>query len=220
GQARSGHAPIPVVARGGVLPLSFAQQRLWFIDRLEGGSAQYNMPVALRLEGALDEAALSGALAGLVARHEILRTTYAEHEGEGVQVVHPPGPVALARHDLSDRPGPAREAAVRELAREEAGRPFDLARDRVLRGALVRLDADTHVLLLTVHHIASDGWSFGVLVREFTALYAGLAGGVAAPLAPLPVQYADYAAWQRERLQGEGLARELGYWRTQLADLP
>ncbi|QNH11978.1 non-ribosomal peptide synthetase [Xanthomonas sp. SI] len=221
-QARSGYAPIPKVPRVDALPLSFAQQRLWFIDRLEGGSTQYNMPVALRLRGGLSVAALGQALAGLLARHEVLRTVYREVDGTPWQVIQAQAQaqVPLAHEDLSALPAEAQDAAVQAWVQREAGQGFDLAHEPMLRCRVLRLEAEEHAVLFTLHHIASDGWSMGVLVREFVALYAGALRGEAAALAPLPVQYADYAAWQRERLQGASLEAALGYWRERLQGLP
>ncbi|QNH16238.1 D-alanine--D-alanyl carrier protein ligase [Xanthomonas sp. SS] len=219
-QARSGYAPIPKVPRVDALPLSFAQQRLWFIDRLEGGSTQYNMPVALRLRGGLSVVALGQALAGLLARHEVLRTVYREVDGTPWQVIQAQAQVPLAHEDLSALPAEAQDAAVQAWVQREAGQGFDLAHEPMLRCRVLRLEAEEHAVLFTLHHIASDGWSMGVLVREFVALYAGALRGEAAALAPLPVQYADYAAWQRERLQGASLEAALGYWRERLQGLP
>ncbi|HET6315348.1 MAG TPA: condensation domain-containing protein, partial [Chloroflexota bacterium] len=220
GEAVAGYAPIVAVERGGPLPLSFAQQRLWFIDRLEGDSRQYNMPTALKLSGALDLAALQGALDGVVARHEVLRTTYVEVEGTAVQVVQAAAAVPIERIDLGALAGPEQALRLAQLARAEAAQPFDLARDLMLRCVLIRLGAAEHALLFTLHHIAADGWSIGVLVQEFVALYSGGVQGQAGRVPVLPIQYADYAVWQRQRLQGEELARQLDYWRDQLAGLP
>ncbi|HEX7239689.1 MAG TPA: amino acid adenylation domain-containing protein, partial [Longimicrobiaceae bacterium] len=204
--------PIERVPREAPLPLSFAQQRLWIVDRLEPGSAAYNMPFALRLRGSLDVAALRGSLDALVQRHETLRTTFAEQGGAPVQVVHPPAPAALAELDLRGLPDAEREAE--RLAEEEALRPFDLARGPLARGTLLRLGEDEHVLCFTLHHVVSDGWSMDVLVREFSALYAG------DPLPELPVQYADFAVWQRRWLRGDVLEAQVGFWRDHLAGAP
>ncbi|HEX6863771.1 MAG TPA: amino acid adenylation domain-containing protein, partial [Thermoanaerobaculia bacterium] len=204
--------PLVPVPREGDLPLSFAQQRLWFIDQLEPGSPLYNMPVALRVEGPLDAAVLAQCLGEIVRRHEALRTVFAAPQGTPVQGIRPAEPFALPVVDLSGLPDAEPQALA--LAREEAGRPFDLARGPLLRGLLLRLGERDHAVVLTVHHIASDGWSMGILVREVAALYGG------APLPPLPVQYADFAAWQRSWLQGEVLEREIAFWRHQLAGLP
>ena len=215
--------PMSPASRRGDLPLSFAQQRLWFIDQLEPGSPLYNMPVVLRVEGPLDPAILERCLGEIVRRHEALRTVFALEDGSPVQVIQPPAPFVLPRVDLSALPEPARETAALALVQEEAGRPFDLARDPMLRGVLLRLAAEDHAVALTLHHIASDGWSLGLLVGEVTALYAAFAQGEPSPPPPLPelpVQYADFALWQRSWLQGEVLAREIDWWRRQLAGLP
>ncbi|HVG45250.1 MAG TPA: condensation domain-containing protein, partial [Longimicrobium sp.] len=205
---------------GGPAPLSFAQERLWFIDRLEPGSAVYNIPVAWRLAGALDEAALERALGEIVRRHEALRTVFAEADGSPVQVIAPFGGFSLAVEDLSTLGETNREAAVRQRAGEEARRPFDLSAGPLFRAALLRLGEDDHVLLLSMHHIVSDGWSQGVLFRELSALYAAYREGGESPLPELAVQYADYAVWQREQLAGEVLDRQLAYWKERLADAP
>ncbi|MEW5929719.1 MAG: amino acid adenylation domain-containing protein, partial [Gemmatimonadota bacterium] len=210
--------PVRRAPREGPLPLSFAQQRLWLVDRMEPGSAAYNMPYALRLRGALDVAALRAALDGVARRHEALRTTFAESGGGPVQVVHDPAPVPLPVVDLWGVRGAGREAE--RLAREEALRPFDLARGPLLRSALLRLGGEEHVLCFTLHHVVSDGWSRGVLVREVSALYAAFSRGEEPRLPELPVQYADFAAWQRARLRGEVLEAQIGYWKERLSGAP
>ncbi|HEU4559433.1 MAG TPA: amino acid adenylation domain-containing protein, partial [Longimicrobium sp.] len=212
--------PVVPVERTGALPLSFAQERLWFLDRLEPGSATYNIPAALRLTGALDERALERALGEIVRRHEALRTVFPEADGSPVQVIAPFGGFALPVKDLSDLSETDREAAVRRRAREEAARPFDLSAGPLFRAALLRLGEEEHVLLLSMHHIVSDGWSMGVLFRELSALYAAYREGGESPLAELAVQYADYAVWQREQLAGGVLDRQLAYWRERLAGAP
>ncbi|HLM54865.1 MAG TPA: amino acid adenylation domain-containing protein, partial [Pyrinomonadaceae bacterium] len=215
-------APPPILPadRSLPLPLSYPQQRLWVIDQIDGGSTQYNMPAALRLTGRLDRDGLRRALGSLVERHEVLRTTCVSEGGAPVQVINPARPFELPLADLSGLPAAEREAEVKRLAREEALRPFDLSRDLMLRAALLTLGDGEHVLLLTQHHIASDGWSLNILVRELGALYAAYSEGLPDPLPPLPVQYADYAVWQRRWLQGEVLERELDYWRRQLRGAP
>ncbi|HET7460394.1 MAG TPA: amino acid adenylation domain-containing protein [Longimicrobium sp.] len=212
--------PVVPTERTGALPLSFAQERLWFLDRLEPGSATYNIPTALRLTGALDEPALERSLSEIVRRHEALRTVFGEVDGSPVQVIAPFGGFALPREDLSGWSDTEREAALRRRAREETARPFDLAAGPLFRAALLRLGAEDHVLLLSMHHIVSDGWSTGVLFRELSALYAAYREGRESPLAELAVQYADYAVWQREQLAGEVLDRQLAYWKERLVGAP
>jgi amino acid adenylation domain-containing protein len=212
--------PVVPTGRTGALPLSFAQERLWFIDRLEPGSAVYNVPVAWRLGGALDEAALERSLSEIVRRHESLRTVFREVDGSPVQVIAPFGGFVLPVEDLSGLSEADREAAVGRRAGEEARRAFDLAAGPLFRAALLRLGAEDHVLLLSMHHIVSDGWSRGVLYRELSALYAAYREGRESPLPELGVQYADYAVWQREQLAGEALERQLSYWRGRLAGAP
>ncbi|HST63409.1 MAG TPA: amino acid adenylation domain-containing protein [Longimicrobium sp.] len=214
-------APVVPVDRDRPLPLSFAQERLWFIDRLEPGSTVYNVPVAWRLGGALDEAALERALGEIVRRHEALRTVFREGvDGSPVQTIAPFGGFVLPVEDLSALDEADREAAVRRRAGEEARRAFDLSTGPLFRAALLRLDAEDHVLLLSMHHVVSDGWSMGVLFRELSALYAAYREGGESPLAELDVQYADYAVWQREQLAGETLDRQLAYWKERLAGAP
>ena len=221
---RRGQLPVlpPVVPTGrtGALPLSFAQERLWFVDRMEPGSAVYNLPVAWRLAGALDVDALERSLGEIVRRHGVLRTVIAEAGGSPVQVVAPFGGFAMPVEDLSGLGEAEREAAVGRRAGEEARRPFDLTAGPLFRAALLRLGAGEHVLLLSMHHIVSDGWSMEVLYRELSALYVAYGAGRTSPLAELPVQYADYAVWQREQLEGEILDRQLSYWRERLAGAP
>ncbi|HEU4559961.1 MAG TPA: amino acid adenylation domain-containing protein, partial [Longimicrobium sp.] len=222
-ERRSGLPVLPPVVpteRTGALPLSFAQERLWFIDRLEPGSAIYNLPAALRLTGALDDAALERSLGEIVRRHEALRTTFSEADGSPVQVIAPFGGFALPVEDLSALSEADRESAVRRRAGEEARRPFDISAGPLFRAALLRLGQEEHVLLLSMHHIVSDGWSMGVVLRELSALYAAYLEGRESPLPALPVQYADYAVWQREQLAGEVLDRQLAYWKENLADAP
>jgi amino acid adenylation domain-containing protein/non-ribosomal peptide synthase protein (TIGR01720 family) len=216
--------PLLPVPREGSVPLSFAQQRLWFIDQLEPGSALYNMPVALRAAGPLDAAVLALCFGEVVRRHEVLRTVFAAPEGSPAQVIRPAGPFGVPVVDLSGLPESTREALALALVAEEAGRPFDLTRGPLLRCVLLRLAQRDHVVALTMHHIVSDGWSMGILVREVAALYAALAdentGGKPSPLPELPVQYADFALWQRSWLHGEVLEGEISFWRRQLAGLP
>src|SRR5688500_18730485 len=212
--------PVVPVERTGALPLSFAQERLWFLDRLEPGSTTYNMPAARRLGGALDEAALERSLSEIVRRHEALRTVFAEVDGSPVQVITPFDGFVVPVEDLSGLSEADREAAVRRRVGEEARRAFDLSADPLFRAALLRLGEEDHVLLLSMHHVVSDGWSTGVLFRELSALYAAYREGRESPLPELAVQYADYAVWQREQLTGEALDRQLSYWRERLAGAP
>jgi amino acid adenylation domain-containing protein len=218
--AGPGAPPLVPVSRDGVLPLSFAQARLWFIDQLEPGSAAYNIPYALRLRGRVDAGVLERVLTETVRRHEALRTRFASVGGEPAQVIDPAGPVRLTLADLAGLSGDEREAAVRELAEAEARRPFDLAAGPLLRSTLARVGNQEHVLLFTLHHIVSDGWSTGILVREVSALYDAFARGLPSPLPELPVQYADFAAWQRAWLAGEVLDAQLGWWKERLAGAP
>jgi amino acid adenylation domain-containing protein len=208
--------PVVAVARETAPPLSFAQERLWFLDRLRPGEASYNVPVALRLRGALDAAALERALGEIVRRHEVLRTTFAEAEGGPVQVIAPFAGFTLAEEDAAG----ADDGALRRRATEEGARPFDLAAGPLFRASLLRVSADDHVLLMAMHHAVSDGWSVGVLLRELSALYEAYENGAESPLAPLPVQYADFAAWQRDQLRGEALDARLAWWKGRLSGAP
>ncbi|MBZ4423371.1 condensation domain-containing protein, partial [Myxococcus sp. RHSTA-1-4] len=208
--------PMLPVPRTEALPLSFAQQRLWFIDRLEPGSALYNILTPVRLKGPLDVASLERAFTALVGRHEALRTTFGTVDGQPVQVIAPPSGFTLPVVDLTHLPTEAREIEARRLTAEESQRPFDLARGPLLRATLLRLDAADHVLLLTMHHIVSDGWSMSILVRELTGFYGAFTSGRTLTLPELPVQYADFASWQRGWLQGEALDAQLAWWREQL----
>ncbi|HKH46386.1 MAG TPA: condensation domain-containing protein, partial [Thermoanaerobaculia bacterium] len=201
------------------LPLSFAQQRMWFIDELEGGPL-YNVPLALRVSGELSVAVLSRVLGEVVRRHEALRTVFPGVEGRARQVILPPAGCAVPLVDLTGLAPALRQPMAEALVKEDVRRPFDLARGPLLRAGLWRLGEGEHVLLLNLHHIVSDGWSLGVLMREMSALYAAFAAGQPSPLAELPVQYADFAAWQRSWLAGGVLEGELQYWRDRLAGAP
>ncbi len=214
-------AAIMPVSREEGLPLSFAQERLWFFDQMEPYSSVYNMRLTLRLTGDINMTALERSLHEILRRHEVLRTTFVTENGQPVQVVAPPGVLALPLTDLSEAPEEQREAGVIQLASEEASRPFDLAEGPLMRATLFRLNPQKHVLLLTVHHIVSDGWSMGILSQELSALYEAFSKGRPSPLAELPIQYADFAVWQRQWLQGEKLEKQLSYWKKQLGgDLP
>ena len=199
-----------------VFPMSFAQQRLWFLDQLEPGNSVYNIPAAMCLRGALNGAALEQSLNEIVRRHEALRTTFSVMEGQPVQVIAPGLALTLPVVDLGNLLETEREAEAQRLTIEEAQRPFDLAQGPLLRTTLLRLDKEEHILLLTMHHIVSDGWSMGVLFRELSALYEAFSAGKPSPLPELPIQYADFAVWQRQWLQGETLEAQLAYWKKQL----
>ena len=215
-------APIPLAGREAPLPLSWAQQRLWFLDQLDqAAGAAYHMPAALHLRGDLDRAALRATLDRIVARHEILRSRILDVRGEPAQIFAPEDVgFALAEEDLSALDPAMRSVAVARISAEEAAERFDLSHGPLIRGRLLRLAADEHVLLVTQHHIVSDGWSVGVLVREMTALYDAFSTGRPDPLPPLAVQYADYAVWQRDWQRGEVLERQLGFWRSHLDGAP
>lgn len=201
-------------------PLSFAQQRLWFLDQLEPGSAAYNCPAVVRFRGALNIAALEQSLNEVVRRHEALRTSFHNRDGHPLQVIAHSQHVPLPVLDLGHLPADRVEAELQKLSLLEGQRAFDLSRGPLLRTKLLRVSAEEHVALLTMHHIISDGWSIGVLVREVAALYAAYADGHVATLEPLSVQYADYAYWEREWLQGEVLAEQMNYWKQQLGGAP
>ncbi|MFP2912986.1 condensation domain-containing protein, partial [Pyxidicoccus sp. 3LFB2] len=209
--------PVP---RTQALPLSFSQQRLWFLDQLEPGSATYNIPAVVRMEGELDISALERSFNALVQRHESLRTTFHAEASGPVQVIAPRLPVPLTAVDLTHLPEDERQPRMLRLAQEEASQPFDLTRGPLLRTTLLRLGEREHVLLLNMHHVVSDGWSLGVLIREMAALYEGFLSGHEVALPELPIQYADYASWQRGWLQGEVLEKQLAYWRQQLTGAP
>ena len=203
-----------------VFPTSFAQQRLWFLDQLQPGDPTYNIPVVVRLRGELDVEALSASFQEVVQRHESLRTTFSAPEGEPVQVVSSGLNFILPLSDLRDFPEAERESELHLMAAMEAQEPFDLARGPLLRAHLIRLHQRDHVLLLTMHHIISDGWSMSVLISEVAALYKSLVNGEQLKLPELPIQYADFSAWQREWLQGDLIETQLRYWREKLAGSP
>jgi amino acid adenylation domain-containing protein len=212
--------PIVPVPRDRDLPLSFGQQRLWFLQQLDPGSHSYNTPFALRLSGDLDVAALAWTLEQVVRRHETLRTTFRVSGGEPVQVIAPPGPQPLPLVDLSALPARVGWGEAQRLTAVEAATPFDLARPPVVRLRLLRLTHAEHVLLFTIHHVSGDGWSTGVLTHEVAELYAARIAGRAPDLPALPVQYADFAVWQREWLRGEALEAQIAYWRERLTGAP
>jgi len=221
-KTRAGVLPPPLKPRprGEAIPLSFAQQRLWFLQELAPASNTYNMPGAVQLRGPLDIAELEANINRIVERHEALRTTFAVADEQPVQVIHPSRRVKLPVLDMSTWPEAGREAELQRLLVEEAERPFDLTEGPLLRLNLLKLEADDFVLQVTMHHIISDGWSVGVFIRELTALSEASARGDEPSLTPLPVQYADYAAWQREWLRAEVLDAQLAYWKEQLKESP
>jgi amino acid adenylation domain-containing protein len=206
--------------RTGPLPVSFGQQQLWFLDQLEPNNYHYNIPGAMRFKGRLNVRVLEQSVTEIVRRHEALRTTFTTVNATPVQVVSPAPRITFPIVDLCGLPEPEREAEVLRLSGEEARRPFDLSQDLLLRGTILRLAPDDHLLLLNQHHIGTDGWSIDIFYRELAALYDAFKQGQPSPLHDLPIQYADYSVWQREYLQGETLEKLLGYWKTQLAGAP
>ncbi|MET0340861.1 MAG: amino acid adenylation domain-containing protein, partial [Polyangiales bacterium] len=209
--------PVPVpVDRAGTLPLSYAQERMWLLWQLEPESAAYNVGGAVRLRGPLDVRALIAALEAMLARHEALRTTFPSDGGAPVQRIADALALPLTLRDLRDVPEEARECAWRDDAAAEVERAFDLVHGPVLRTRLLQLDAQDHVLVVTLHHIVAEGWAMDVFARECIALYEAFAAGKPSPLAPLALQYADYAAWQRAWLDGGEAARQLAFWRATL----
>ncbi len=219
GTKRSGERP-PLVRRNHRVPppASYAQERMWFLSRLDPESSAYNMPAAYRLVGALDPAALRSALEDVILRHDVLRTTFAEQDGRPVQIIAPTAPVPFTYVDVSSETDASTRAL--ELMKAELARTFDLGRGPVLRALLVRYAADEHGFLLVMHHIAGDGWSTGVIERELSVAYAAFASGKRPSLAPPVVQYADYAVWQREWLSQDAMSAQLAYWKDALAGAP
>jgi len=213
-------ASIPIATRSEPLPLSFGQQRLWFLDQMQPGNAFNNVASGLRLHGALDVRALERALGEILRRHEVLRTTFAEVENSPAQIIAPFTGFTLTIEDLSSLPAAERDAAAQRRTQEEAARPFDLAAGPLFRASLLRLADDNHTLLLCAHHITSDGWSMALLFRELSSLYAAYREGHESPLPPLSLQYADYALWQREQLQSDTFAQQLAWWKAHLAGTP
>ncbi|MEO8429883.1 MAG: amino acid adenylation domain-containing protein [Acidobacteriota bacterium] len=214
-------ASIPHRAGRKRAPLSFSQQRLWFLDRLEPGSASYNVPSAVSLEGPLDVNALQRSLDEIVRRHATLRTRFPELDGKPVQLIDEPSTFPMPVTDVGGLAGERRDAEVERLVREESLRPFDLARGPVFRAALIRLGPEEHVFLCTLHHIVSDGWSRTILFREIAALYEAFAAGSEISLPPLPIQYGDYAEWQQGWLRSAEMESQLEYWKDRLkGELP
>lgn len=212
--------PIERVPRDQRLPLSFAQQRLWVLDQIEPNNSLYNVPKPLRFTGALNIAALETALNGIVARHEVLRTTYGSSKGKPFQVIAEEVKQPLKVIDLCGLPVAPREKEAHRIVEQEASTPFDLATDPIMRYVLITMDDEDHILMMTTHHIADDGWSSGVLLRELTELYEAALNNNPASLPELLIQYADYAVWQRNWMKGEVLEQQVTYWRQQLGGAP
>src|SRR5262249_5035469 len=211
--------PLEPGPRRGNLPLSFSQQRLWFLDQLQPGTPAYNIPVAWRLSGAVDIPAIRWSLNEVVRRHEVLRTTFAVFDDQPFQVIAPELSVELPIVDLSGFSEPLQEQEARRRAVEESQLPFHLHRGPLVRAKLLRLADEDHVLLLTMHHIVSDGWSMGLFSRDLAVAYRAFVGEQAL-LPELPIQYADFSVWQRSWLQGDTLEKQLSYWTTKLAGAP
>jgi amino acid adenylation domain-containing protein len=216
----AGEATIEPLPEGEAPPLSFAQRRLWFLDRLVPGRPLYNIPAAVRFRGDLDGAVLARCLSEIVRRHEVIRTRFTEVDGQPLAVVEPARPLPLPVIDLSGLSADARDAEEKAMVGREARRPFDLGTAPLLRATLVTLDDRRHLVLLTMHHVASDGWSLGVLVRELGTLYRAFSDGAPSPLPELGIQYGDFASWQLRRFEGEALQREVEHWRERLAGAP
>jgi hypothetical protein len=210
-------APVP---RDGELPLTFSQQRMWLFEQLSGESASFHIPLGVRLKGTLNAAALEQTFGEIIRRHESLRTVFPADGDHPLQVIRPPHNLTLPVIDLTRLPEAEREGEAARLAQQEAVRPFDLAEGPLLRIALVRLGAEEHLVVCTMHHIIGDGQSFEVIISEMSQLYSAMCQGQPSPLEELRVQYADYAAWQRQWLRGEVLEARLAYWRRQLEDAP
>ncbi|MBD2199772.1 MULTISPECIES: non-ribosomal peptide synthetase [Calothrix] len=209
--------PILPCSRQVKLPLSFAQNRLWFIDQLQPGNSAYNIFNGFRLQGSLNITALEQSINEIIRRHEILRTQFIAVDGQPVQVIIPELQLTLPVIDLQTLSAPAQAAAVQQLITQAAQQPFDLTQAPLLRLSLLKLNPTEHIVLFAMHHIISDAWSMGILIRELTVIYQAYLDGEASPLAELSIQYADFAVWQREWLQGEMLQTQLSYWKQQLA---
>lgn len=218
--AASNTVALRPVERCAEMPLSLSQQRLWLVDRLHGPAAAYNMAATLSLRGVLDVAVLQATFAALLQRHEVLRTAYPDMDGEPCAVIASHLDFQLSMRDLAHLPPAEREAKAHQESLDNLRQPFDLTQAPLIRARLLKLDEQQHLLLLALHHMVADGWSVGVLIDEFSQLYRALRAGQPAQLTALPVQYADYAVWQREQLKGERLEAELAFWRGELADAP
>jgi NRPS condensation-like uncharacterized protein len=201
-------------------PLSHAQQRLWFMEQMEPGNAGYNISAGLKMIGRVDVEVMERTLNEIIRRHEVLRTRFMEEAGEPIQVIDEWEQLKLQVEDLSYLEKDRMQGAARGIFREELRKPFDLSKGPLLHVRLLRLEEEEHIILFTMHHIISDGWSLGVLIDEVTAMYEAFSGGKESPLNELPIQYADYAAWQKEQLQREWLNEQLNYWKHQLEGAP
>ena len=208
------------IERSQQLPISFAQQRLWFLAQLEPDSPFYNIPAAVRLQGQLNIEALQQSFNSIIRRHEALRTNFQTIEGQAVAVIREENPLTLSIFDISNLAANQQQVEVKQQAAQEAQQPFDISSDHLLRVKLLRLGEQEHIVLLTMHHIVSDGWSIGVLVEELVTFYQAFCDGQSSPLPPLPIQYVDFAAWQRQWLQGQALETQLAYWLKQLENAP
>src|SRR6185503_7252409 len=217
GAANIQKPPIKVVSRNRTFPLSSAQLRFWFIDQLEPESVIYTIPTAFRVSGPLNSSALIRAFREIVRRHEALRTSFDVIDGQPRQIIHESLEFNLPVIDLGELSEAEREIESRRVTSIELQEPFNLSEAPLIRAGLIRLKDDEHIVLLTLHHIVSDGWSEGVLTRELAQLYAAFSEGKDSPLAELPIQYVDYAVWQQEWLQGDVLDHQLAYWKTQLS---
>ena len=222
-ERRGGDPSTPMlraVTRTAEMPVSFAQQRLWFLEQFNPGSSAYNIPFAIRLAGRFNALALEQSLNEILRRHEILRTTFTSTDGQPAQIISPSKTLSMPLIDLSGLDSAKREATLNQLSTAEARRTFDLRQGPLLRATLLRLGELEHVVLLSMHHIVSDGWSIGILIKEIAALYQYYSGGKSPQLSELPIQYADFAHWQRQWMQGDKLAAELSYWKKRLANAP
>jgi len=229
-------AAIPLSPRQGSLPLSFSQERQWFLDQFEPGSSTYNVPAIYHLNGPLDHDVLVESFNQLITRHESLRTNFVAVDGRPAQIIHPHRTFSLSRstqgqnghtrqednliYDLCTLPESQRQTQAQKLAESQVQRPFNLAEGPLVRVTLIRLNEDHHLLAIIMHHIITDGWSLNVLIRELTNLYQALAAGQPDPLPPLTIQYADFAVWQRQWLQSHECQHQIAYWQRQLADVP
>jgi hypothetical protein len=209
----SGASPVRVATSG-------AQKRLWFIDQLEGGSQAYHLPLRVRIVGKLDRGLLQAALDELVARHEVLRTAIVRVDGQPLQEIRPPASFALTCHDLSALGAAERETELARVGADDLRAAFDLSCDPLIRGHLFELTPCEHVLQITLHHVICDGWSLEVLLRDVAAAYEALSAGRPGVLPPLPIQYADFAHWQQQWLQGAAAHEQLSYWQQQLSGAP